>query len=100
MAARLVSDDLWREIEPLVPTYSPSSEGGRPPVSNRAVFTCVVYLLKTGIGCRDLPTEMVASEKTVRRRLKTWNEMGLWDKSSSNCLPSWELLPARMWPKS
>ena len=64
MVARLVSDELWKEIEPLFPTYAPSSEGGRPPVSNRAVFTCVVYLLKTGIGYRDLPTEMGASEKT------------------------------------
>jgi len=31
-----------------------------------------------GRGYRDLPTELGASEKTVRRRMKAWNEAGLW----------------------
>ena len=79
MAGRLVSDELWDEIEPLFPKHEQSSKGGRPPVDNRSVFTCIVFMLKTGIGYRDLPTEMGASEKTVRRRLKAWSEQGLWD---------------------
>lgn len=79
MSGRLVSDALWSEIEPLFPRHEQSSKGGRRPVDNRAVFTCIVFLLKTGIGYRDLPTEMGASEKTVRRRLKSWSEQGLWD---------------------
>ena len=78
MSGRLVSDELWNEIEPLFPRHQPSSKGGRRPVSNRIVFTCLVFMLKTGIGWRDLPTELGASEKTVRRRLKTWSEQGLW----------------------
>ena len=40
----------------------------------------MVYLLKTGIAFRNLPTLMGASEKTVGHRLKTWNDMGLWDQ--------------------
>lgn len=79
MAGRLVSDELWNEIEPLFSQHEQSSKGGRPPVDNRSVFTCIVFMLKTGIGYRDLPTEMGASEKTVRRRLKAWSEQGLWD---------------------
>ena len=42
------------------------------------MFTCLLFVLKTGIGWRDLPTELGASEKTVRRRLKYWSEVGLW----------------------
>ena len=79
MAGRLVTDELWSEIEPLFPKHRQSCQGGRPPVDNRSVFTCIVFMLKTGIGYRDLPTEMGASEKTVRRRLKSWSEQGLWD---------------------
>jgi len=78
MSGRLVTDELWVEIESLFPVQRVSSKGGRPPTSNRTVFTCMVFLLKTGLGWRDLPTEMGASEKTVRRRLKTWSEQGLW----------------------
>lgn len=78
MAGRLLTDELWSEIEPLFPEHYQSSKGGRPPVDNRTVFTCVLFMLKTGIGWRDLPTELGASEKTVRRRLKVWNEQGLW----------------------
>jgi transposase len=42
------------------------------------VFTALLFMLKTGIGWRDLPTEVGASEKTVRRRLKEWTNQGLW----------------------
>ncbi len=58
MAGRLVPDELWMEIEPLFPTYEPSSKGGRPPVDNRTVFTCLIFMLKSGIRWRDLPTEL------------------------------------------
>lgn len=78
MSGKLVPDQLWNEIEPLFPVHQMTSKGGRPPVDNRMVFTCLVFVLKTGIGWRDLPTEMGASEKTVRRRLKQWTETGLW----------------------
>ena len=80
MAGRLVSDELWNEIEDLFPELKRYPKGGRPPIDNRTVFTCLVFMLKTGIGWRDLPTELGASEKTVRRRLNEWNECELWDQ--------------------
>lgn len=78
MAGSLVTDDLWNEISSLFPEPKSSPKGGRPRVSNRDCFTCLVFVLKTGIGWRDLPTELGASISTVRRRLKQWNEIGLW----------------------
>jgi transposase len=83
---RPVADELWSEIESLFPVHVPSEKGGRPPVENRAVFACLLFLLKTGIGYRDLPTELGASEKTVRRRLKAWTEAGLWEAISLRLL--------------
>lgn len=77
MAGRLVPDGLWEEIESLFPVYEPSPDGGRPPIDNRTVFTVLVFRAKTGLGWRDLPTEMGASQCTARRRLKEWTELGL-----------------------
>jgi transposase len=78
MAGRLVTDELWSEIESLFPEPQRSAKGGRPPIANRDCFTCLLFMLKTGIGWRDLPTELGASISTVRRRLKYWTEIGLW----------------------
>ena len=77
MAGRIVPDGLWKEIEPLFPVHEQSPDGGRKPIDNRTVFTLLVFRLKTGLGWRDLPTEMGASQCTVRRRLKEWSELGL-----------------------
>ena len=78
MTTRLVPDDLWAAIEPLFPQHQQSPKGGRKPIDNRTVFTSIVFLLKTGIGWRDLPIELGASSRTVRRRLKAWTDQGLW----------------------
>lgn len=80
MSGRLVPDSLWEEIEPLFPEPVRSPKGGRPPIENRVVFTQVVFMLKTGIGWRDLPSELGASSRTVRRRLREWNEQDLWSR--------------------
>jgi len=80
MSGRLVTDALWKEIEALFPTYQKSPKGGRTPIENRVVFTCLVFMLKTGIGWRDMPSELGACEKTVRARLKQWSEQGLWGR--------------------
>ena len=50
-------DELWNEIEQLFPEYQPSPDGGRPPKDTRTVLTAVLFVLKTGIGWKDLPTE-------------------------------------------
>lgn len=80
MSGRLVPDGLWEEIESLFPVHEPSPEGGRKPIDNRTVFMLLVFRAKTGLGWRDLPTEMGASQCTVRRRLKEWTELGLFSR--------------------
>ena len=80
MAGRLVTDELWQLVGDLFPPAVRKGTRGRKPVENRTVFTCLVFRLRTGIGYRDLPTELGASEKTVRRRLKAWTDEGLWDR--------------------
>lgn len=86
MATQLVSDALWAEVRPLLPEYRPSPKGGRPPADHRTVFTCIVFVLKTGIAWEDLPPELGCSYKTCKRRLKAWSEAGVWGRLFVNLL--------------
>jgi transposase len=80
--AELVSDELWKRIEPLLPPLPPRSpNGGRPPVEHRAALTGVVFVLKTGIAWQDLPTEMgCGSGSTCWRRFAAWTKLAVWSK--------------------
>lgn len=81
MSKQLLPDELWNEIESLFPVYTPSPEGGRHPKSHRVVLTAVLFVLKTGIGWKDLPTEAFGcSYKTCLRRIRDWSELGLWQR--------------------
>lgn len=81
MASRLLPDALWNEIETLFPLYEPSPEGGRHPKEHRVVLTAILFVLKTGISWKDLPTEAFGcSYKTCLRRLKEWSKLGLWQQ--------------------
>ena len=80
--AELVSDELWEQIEPLLPPEpEPSPLGGRPRVTNRQALTGVVFVLKTGIPWQALPTEMgCGSGSTCWRRFAEWTRLAVWSK--------------------
>ena len=81
MAKPLVPDELWEIIEPLLPPPKPRPKGGRPPVPNRKALAGILFVLKTGIGWEDLPQEMgCGSGMTCWRRLRDWQEAGVWDQ--------------------
>jgi transposase len=79
MAKELVTDELWEVVEPLLPEESPKPKGGRPRVDDRAALTGILFVLKSGIPWEMLPQEMgCGSGMTCWRRLKEWNEAGVW----------------------
>jgi transposase len=81
MAKPLLSDELWRIIEPLLPQRPPRPKGGRPPVDDRMTLTGILFVLKTGIPWEDLPCEMgCGCGMTCWRRLRDWQADGTWDK--------------------
>ena len=75
---QLVPDELWELIEPLLPKHKPSKFGGRPRVDDRTALTAIMFVLKTGIPWEDLPQELGCSGMTAWRRLKEWNDTGVW----------------------
>lgn len=69
-----LTDEQWQRIEPLLPRLE---SRGRPWRDDRQVFEGVLWVLKTGARWRDLP-EAYPSPSTCWRRLKLWEEHGVW----------------------
>ena len=82
MAKPLVSDGLWARIEPLLPQAERRFRyPGRKRLDDRQVLTGILFVLKTGIPWEDLPQEMgCGSGMTCWRRLRDWNEAGVWER--------------------
>ena len=81
MAKELVTDELWEVIDPLLPEEPPKPKGGRPRIDDRAALTGILFVLKSGIPWEMLPQEMgCGSGMTCWRRLKEWNEAGVWER--------------------
>jgi transposase len=80
MAKLLVSDELWALVAPLLPPEPPKPTGGRPRVPDRAALTGIIFVLKSGIPWELLPQELgCGSGVTCWRRLRDWQEAGVWD---------------------
>ena len=82
MAKPILDDRLWNLIEPLLPVKKRRFRyPGRKPLSNRAVLTGILFVLKTGIQWEYLPREMgCGSGMTCWRRLRDWQKAGVWGK--------------------
>jgi transposase len=81
MSKPLVPDDLWTSIAPLLPPAPPTPQGGRPRVPDRACLTGIIFVLQSGIPWEMLPQELgCGSGMTCWRRLRDWQEAGVWDR--------------------
>jgi putative transposase len=70
-----VSDQLWEQVEPLLPQAPSHAKGGRPRMPNRQAFEAIIYVLRTGIQWNALPRELGASS-TVHDRFQEWEQAG------------------------
>jgi len=75
--SRLLTDAQWKKIEPLLPRPGPHPRGGRPPAAHRRVLDGILWILRSGARWQDLPSEF-PSPSTCWRRLRDWEEQGVW----------------------
>jgi transposase len=71
-----ISDEMWKAIDPLFP---PPAKEGRPRADDRQTLDGILYVLKTGTPWNDL-REKYGDDITAWRRLKEWEEKGVWKK--------------------
>jgi transposase len=71
---------LWARIEPLLPVVVRNPRRpGRKRLDSRKVLCGILFVLYTGIRWEFLPRELgFGSGMTCWRRLRDWNEAGVW----------------------
>ena len=74
---RFLTDGMWAKIGPLLPEMAAGPRGGRPWRDNREVLEGILWILRTGAPWADLP-EGYPSASTCWRRLRLWEEEGVW----------------------
>lgn len=76
-------DEMWVEVEPLLPPPPPRLWGGRPGASPRRVMDAIFYVLRTGIQWKALP-KTICSGSTAHKWFQIWRKAGvfreLWKK--------------------
>lgn len=80
MVRKLIDDELWAVIAPLLPQPARRSRRGRPRTPDRIALTGIVFVLRTGIPWEDLPQELGCSGMTCWKRLRDWQQAGVWQR--------------------
>nr|WP_143061164.1 IS5 family transposase [Saccharopolyspora shandongensis] len=77
-----VDDGLWERIEPLLPVVERRFRNpGRKRLDDRKALCGILFVLYTGMPWEFLPQELgYGSGMTCWRRLRDWNEAGVWQR--------------------
>ena len=74
-----ISDELWDDIDDLLPYEKPRYTVGRPAIPFRKVLNGILYVLRTGCQWKMLPKEY-GSGSTCHRRFQQWVKLDIFKK--------------------
>lgn len=78
MKIRELTDRQWKVIQPIIPKQTGR---GKPRADDRATLNAILYVLSTGCRWEDLQRIQYShSYTTAWRRLKKWEEEGIWKR--------------------
>jgi transposase len=77
-------DLVAHHLPPEPPRVGP--RGGRPWVEHRVAMRVIWFVLATGSRWEDIPHELGCSGRTAHRRLRAWEELGIWDRLHADLL--------------
>lgn len=82
LADRLVPDELWEIVRPLLPTVKVRPQGGGARrVNDRPILVGIVYIVMTGTAWRKVPSwYWGATHATLYRRFVEWTSAEVWDQ--------------------
>lgn len=74
-----VSDELWAQLQPLLPAHPNTHRygGGRPRVPDRACADAIFYVLRTGCQWQALDRTELCAHSTAHDRFQAWAEAGV-----------------------
>ncbi|MFF4138962.1 IS5 family transposase [Streptomyces mirabilis] len=98
----IVSDELWARIEPLLPVVPRRADHpGRRRLGDRKVLSGILFVLYTGIPWEFLPQELgFGSGMTCWRRLRDWNDTGVWQRLHEQLLAELHATGALDWSRA
>lgn len=68
----------WAVLKPLLPKQN-FTKGGRPRADDRKTLNGILWVLRTGAQWSEMPKKY-GSYVTCWRRLKKWEDDGIWEK--------------------
>lgn len=77
MDRKMLRDDQWERIEPLLP--GKASDRGVTAKDNRRFVEAVLWIMRTGSPWRDLPAEFGHWHRTYVR-FSRWREKGVFER--------------------
>jgi len=87
MASARMPEEFYDLVSHHLPPEQPvGPKGGRPRIAHRVVLKVIWFILASGCRWEDVPAEMGCSGRTAHRRLRTWEEAGIWDRLHADLL--------------
>ena len=78
-SAFLISDELWSQIEALLPVHKNTHRfgGGKPRKPDRVCMNAIFFVLRTGCQWRALDATGICPGSTAHDRFQEWVEAGV-----------------------
>jgi len=87
VAIARMPDEFYDLVAHHLPPEQPVGlRGGRPRVGHRVALRVIWFVLATGDRWEDVPHELGCSGRTAHRRLRAWEEAGIWDRLHADLL--------------
>ena len=79
----LLKDHQWNRIAPLLP--GKVADPGRTAADNRLFLEAILFIARTGIPWRDLPSSFGAWN-SIYKRFARWCETGVWEQAGRHSI--------------
>jgi putative transposase len=91
-----LSDELWQQIQSLIPPPPPTKKVGRPRVDDRRILDGIIYVLRTGCQWKQVSKEF-SSGSTVHARFSEWVRAGVFAQMWALLLRDYDQLHGIDW---
>jgi transposase len=87
MASSTLPAEFYETVAHHLPPEQPvGPHGGRPRIAHEIAVRVIWFVLSSGCRWEDVPLELGCSGRTAHRRLRDWEEAGVWDHVHADLL--------------